>query len=240
MLNLETDLSLLSVGPGGWGDDLLRGALATLQLAGLSLAIGMMLGLVLAGGRLSRSPFLRLPAVGYTLFIRGVPEFLVLLLVFFGSENVINSILAGVGSSLTVEVPRFVAAVAGLALIFAAYTSDVFRGAYLAVPPGQMEAALAIGMGPVQAFFRIRLPQLWRFAVPGLGNLWMVILKDSSLAAVLAVEELLRIARLAGETTRNPLLMLSAAGVIYLAMTAISDVLRARIEARSRRGFAEG
>lgn len=230
---------MLAFGPEGWGDELLRGALVTLQLAALSLGVGMVLGLLLAGARLARSRFLRWPALGYTLFIRGVPEFLVLLLVFFGSEGAINSLLASLGSSLTVEVPRFAAAVAGLALIFAAYTSDVFRGAYLAVPPGQMEAAEAIGMSPVQAFLRIRLPQLWRFAVPGLGNLWMVILKDSSLAAVLAVEELLRIARLAGETTRSPLLFLTVGGLLYLAMTVVSDVLRARIEARARRGFAE-
>ncbi len=232
-------VALLSLGADGWGDDLLRGALRTVELGGLSLLFGMAFGLLLAGGKLSRSPFLRIPASGYTLFIRGVPEFLVLLLVYFGSEQLISQVAISLGYSGDVSVSPFAAAVAGLSLIFAAYACDVFRGAYLAVPEGQIEAAAAIGMSPVKVFLRIRLPQLWRFAIPGLGNLWMVMLKDTSLAAVLAVDELLRVAKLAGETTRLPLLFLTAAGLLYLAMTALSDLMRARVERRARRGLPE-
>jgi len=236
---INESVSLLSIGADGWGDDLLRGAARTLELGALSLLFGIAFGLILAGGKLSRSPFLRIPASGYTLFIRGVPEFLVLLLVYFGSEQIINQSAISMGLNGDFAVSRFAAAVAGLSLIFAAYACDVFRGAYLSVPKGQMEAAIAVGMSPTKAFIRVRLPQLWRFAIPGLGNLWMVMLKDTSLAAVLAVDELLRVAKLAGETTRLPLLFLCTAGLLYLAMTALSDLIRARIEARSRRGLPE-
>lgn len=136
-------------------------------------------------------------------------EFLVLLLVYFGSEQIINHSEASLGLPSDFVMSRFTAAVAGLSLIFATYACDVFRGAYLSVHKGQMEAAAAIGMSPVKAFVRFRLPQLWRFAIPGLGNLWMVMLKDTSLAAVFAGDELLRVAKLVGETTRMPLLFLA-------------------------------
>ena len=134
--------------------------------------------------------------------------------------------------------PKFAAACVGLSLIFASYAAEVLRGAYQAVPTGQMEAAVAVGMSPWQALHRIRLPQMWRFAIPGLANLWMVMLKDTSLAAVIALNELLRVAKVAGETSRTPLLFFVAAGVIYLLLTGLSDLARHRLEARARRGIA--
>jgi ABC-type arginine transport system permease subunit len=167
-----------------------------------------------------------------------VPEFLIILLVFFGSESLLNGMAATLGFDVQIEVPKFAAAAAGLSLIFAAYACEIFRGAYLAVPPGQIEAAQAIGMRPWQVFVRVRFPQLWRFAIPGLGNLWMVVLKDTSLAAVIALNELLRTAKLAGETEQAQLLFFFTAGAIYLAMTSASDVIRIKIEKRARRGVA--
>ena len=228
--------TLLSYGPHGWGDELLAGALLTLQLAICSLAIGLLLGLFVAGGRLSSNPALRWLAGLYNLFIRGLPEFLLLLLVFFGLELVLQALVTSLGFEYRVEVPKFIAATIGLSLIFAAYASEVFRGAYLAVPSGQMEAAIATGMSERQAFVRIRLPQMWRFAIPGLGNLWMVLLKDTSLAAVIALDELLRHAKVASESTREPLLFYMAAGVLYLIMTGLSDIVRYRLEQASLRG----
>ena len=110
------------------------------------------------------------------------------------------------------------------------------RGAFLAASPGQIEAAIAFGMSPSQSFRRVRLPQMWRYAIPGLGNLWMVLIKDTSLAAVIALDDLLRMAKVAGENTREPLLFFLAAGALYLMLTALSDIGRARLEKRARRG----
>jgi His/Glu/Gln/Arg/opine family amino acid ABC transporter permease subunit len=129
-------MQLLSYGDQGWGDELLAGCLITLQLAICALGIGLVLGLLLAGAKLSRFAALRAIAETYTAFIRATPEFLILLLVYFGSERVIQSALQLVGITTSFEMPRFLAAVIGLAAIFCAYAAEVFRGAYLAVPRG--------------------------------------------------------------------------------------------------------
>lgn len=231
-------IGLLTFGDTGWGDELLSGALITLQLAICALGIGLALGLLLAGAKLSRSRILQAIAEGYTIFIRATPEFLILLLVYFGSERAIQGLLQLVGIEIAFEMPRFLAAVLGLAAIFCAYAAEVFRGAYLAVPLGQIEAGIACGMSPAQIFTRIRLPQMWRFAIPGLGNLWMVLLKDTSLAAVIAVDDLLRQAKIASEATRAPLTFYLAAGALYLLLTGLSDFARDRLERRSQRGLA--
>ncbi|MGI9418900.1 MAG: ABC transporter permease [Geminicoccaceae bacterium] len=230
-------MELLGIGQGAWGDDLLRGAWVTVQLALAALSLGLLIGLVMAGAKLSSLRPLNWLGAGYTGFVRGTPEFLILLLVYFGSESAVQSLLAALGVDIAFEMPKFLAAVLGLALIFGAYACEVFRGAFQAVPKGLMEAADASGMSPWMAFRRVRLPMMWRYAIPGLGNLWMVMLKDTSLAAVIALDELLRIAKIAGENTREPLLFFAAAGVLYLIMTALSDYGRHRIEQRARRGM---
>lgn len=230
-------MELLGIGPGGWGDDLLRGAWVTIQLALAALSLGLLIGLLLAGAKLSRFAPLNWFGSAYTGFVRGVPEFLILLLVYFGSQSAVQALLGMLGLDIAFEMPKFLAAVLGLAFIFGAYACEVFRGAFQAVPKGLMEAAEASGMSPWLAFRRVRLPLMWRYAIPGLGNLWMVMLKDTSLAAVIALDELLRIAKIAGETTREPLLFFLAAGALYLIMTAISDYGRHRIEQRARRGM---
>lgn len=230
---------LLSIGDQGWGDELLAGAWVTVQLAICALLVGLFGGLGLAGAKLSHVRPLRWFADTYNIIIRGTPEFLILLMVYFGLEQAVRAALALIGFPLPgFEIPKFLAAVVGLSLIFSAYASEVFRGAYLAVPPGQMEAARSCGLSNTQAFLRIRLPQMWRFAIPGLGNLWMVLLKDTSLAAVIALDDLLRQAKVASETTRAPLVFYLAAGVIYLVLTGLSDVGRQRLEQRAQRGMA--
>lgn len=232
--------ALLGLGDTGWGDELLAGAWVTLQLGICALGLGLALGLLLAGAKLARQRALRIIGEGYAVFIRATPEFLILLLFYYGLEQAIRSLFGVFGLTIAFEMPRFLAAVIGLSAIFAAYASEVFRGAYLAVPQGQIEAATACGMSNRQIFWRIRLPQMWRFAIPGLGNLWMMLLKDTSLAAVIAVDDLLRQAKIAGETTRAPLTFYVAAGVIYLIMTGLSDIGREYLERRARRGMAGG
>lgn len=231
-------MGLLGFGDQGWGDELLRGTLVTLQLAVCALALGLALGLLLSAIKLSRWRPLRYGGEIYTAFIRATPEFLILLLFYYGIESAARIVLTGIGLGITFEMPRFLAAVIGLAAIFSAYAAEVFRGAYLAVPPGQIEAATACGMSDWQTFSRVRLPQMWRFAIPGLGNLWMVLLKDTSLAAVIAVDELLRQAKIGSEATRAPLTFYLAAGAIYLLLTGLSDLAREGLERRARRGVA--
>jgi len=127
-----------------------------------------------------------------------------------------------------------------LGLVFGAFSSEVFRGAFLAVPKGQLEAAKACGMTDWQVFSRIRLPQMWRFAIPGLGNLWMVLLKDTSLISIIALDELLRWSKVAAETTKQPFTFYIAAALIYLLLTVLSDLARNYFETRANRGVVNG
>lgn len=228
--------TVLSFGDKGFGDELLAGTAITVELALASLVLGMLLGLALAGAKLSRSLLLRSLAEGYALVIRGIPEFLVVLMIFFGSGQALRSLLGALGYHGYVEVSAFAAGTLALGLVFGAFSSEVFRGAFLAVPRGQIEAAVACGMTRWQVFRRVRLPQMWRFAIPGLGNLWMVLLKDTSLVSVIALDELLRWSNVAAETTRQPFTFYLAAAVIYLLLTIVSDGARVRLEAYAARG----
>lgn len=229
-------LDVLQFGSAGFGDELLAGATITVLLALSSLVFGLALGLALAGAKLSRHGWLRAGAEGITLFFRGVPEFLVVLVVYFGSAKLLRDILSLVGYDGYVEVPAFVAGTIALGSVFGSFASEVLRGAYLAVPAGQIEAARAVGMNGEQVFWRIRLPQMWRFALPGLGNLWMVLLKDTSLVSVIALNELLRWSKIGAETTNQPFTFYLAALAIYLALTVLSDGARVRLESRAARG----
>ena len=225
-------LSKLSLGPSGWGDELLIGALMTVSLAVASLIIGLIIGGVLALCKIQPLTILRGFAHGLTLLFRGMPEFLVILVVFFGLDILINILLSSVAMDLKISTPKFWAGALGLGLIFGVYASEVFKGAYYAVPKGVLEASHALGLSDLQTTTQIHIPLMWRYALPGLMNLWLVLLKDTSLVAVIAFDELLRTAKVAGETEREPFIFFLAAGVLYLLMTWVSDQAKIRLENR--------
>lgn len=225
-------LSKLSLGPSGWGDELLIGALMTVSLAVASLIIGLIIGGVLALCKIQPITILRGFAHGLTLLFRGMPEFLVILVVFFGLDILINILLGSVAMDLKISTPKFWAGALGLGLIFGVYASEVFKGAYYAVPKGVLEASHALGLSDFQTTTQIHIPLMWRYALPGLMNLWLVLLKDTSLVAVIAFDELLRTAKVAGETEREPFIFFLAAGVLYLLMTWVSDQAKIRLENR--------
>jgi His/Glu/Gln/Arg/opine family amino acid ABC transporter permease subunit len=226
----------LQFGDSGFGDEILAGAWLTLQLAVVSLGIGIILGLLTAGGKLSRRWPARALAHLYTEVVRGIPEMLVVLVVFFGASSLLQTVAVWFGYEDYIEVNAFAAGVFALGMVFGAFSSEVFRGAFLAVPRGQIEAAVACGMSPWQVFSRIRMPQMWRYALPGLGNLWMVLLKDTSLISVIALDELLRWSKVAAETTKQPFTFYIVAALIYLLFTMLSDIIRHRFERRASRG----
>lgn len=226
----------LSFGDQGFGDEILAGAWLTLQLAVASLGVGLVLGLTAASARLSHSRVARAFARGYTELVRGVPEMLVVLVVFFGASALLQQVAGWFGYDGYIEVNAFFAGTFALALVFGAFASEVLRGAFLAVPHGQIEAGFACGMTRWQVFHRIRLPQMWRFALPGLGNLWMVLLKDTSLISIIALDELLRWSKVAAENTKQPFTFYAVAAVIYLLLAIVSDVARLRMERWASRG----
>ena len=223
-------LSKLSIGASGWGDELLLGALMTVSLAIASVVVGLVIGGKLAFLKIQPNRPLRGIAHGVTLLFRGTPEFLVILVVFFGLDILINALLAAMSIDLTVSTPKFWAGALGLGLIFGVFASEVFKGAYLAVPKGVIEASRALGLSQIQTVRQVHIPLMWRYALPGLMNLWLVLLKDTSLVAVIAFDELLRTAKVAGETEREPFIFFFAAGALYLLMTWVSDRAKGRLE----------
>jgi len=225
-------LSKLSLGVSGWGDELLLGALMTVSLATASVGIGLLVGGKLAFLKIQPNQVLRGFAHGLTLLFRGTPEFLVILVVFFGLDIFINAVMRAMTVDLTVSTPKFWAGALGLGLIFGVYASEVFKGAYSAVPDGLIEASRSLGLSHIQTLRQVHIPLLWRYALPGLMNLWLVLLKDTSLVAVIAFDELLRTAKVAGETEREPFIFFLAASALYLAMTSVSDRAKERLEGR--------
>ncbi|HTR16644.1 MAG TPA: ABC transporter permease subunit [Acetobacteraceae bacterium] len=217
----------------GYGPQLLQGAALTLELAFTSLAVGLSFGLLAAAAKLSPLPWLSVPVTIITNLLRGIPEFVILLICYFGVTRLLWSLTGGV-----VQISPFAGAVFALGVVFAAYSSEMLRGAFLAVPRGQLEAARAFGMSPRLAFFRVHLPQAWRLALPSLNNQWQNLLKDTSLVSVLGLEELMRKASIGAQVTRQPFTFFLAAALIYLVFLGVSNPVFALLERRARRGMA--
>ncbi len=221
---------------GGFADQLLLGAWTTVKLALASLAVGLLLGLAGATAKLSGIPPLRWIAAAYTTVIRGIPELLVVLIIYFGSSGLLTAAAGWFGHDQFVELNPFAAGTIALGLTFGAYATEVFRGALMAIPKGQQEAAHAFGMSGWLTFRRILMPQMWRIALPGLGNLFLVLLKDTSLVSVIGLEELMRASAIATGFTREPFTFYLAAAFLYLAITVVTMLILARAERVANRG----
>ena len=221
----------------GYGWLLLEGAGQTVLVGLASMVIAMVLGLFGAWGRLSRSKTAQTLAGLYTTIIRGVPELVIILLVYYGVPTLIQDIGEAIGIDTVIDFNPFLAGVATIGFIYGAFSTEVFRGSFLAIPKGQMEAARALGMSRVQGFFRIMLPQMWRFALPGLGNVWMVLIKATALVSVIQLPELMRNADIASRSTKLPFTCYFAASLLYLGITIVSILLQKKAEAWANRGI---
>lgn len=221
----------------GFGNQLLIGASVTIELALASLAVGLVLGLLGASAKLSSVKTLQWIANGYTTVIRGIPELLTVLIIYFGATTVLMSVASLFGYDEYIEIGPFAAGVTALGLTFGAYATEVFRGALQSIPKGQNEAAVALGMGRIRTFYRIILPQVWRMALPGLGNLFLVLLKDTALVSVVGLDDIMRKANIAVSSTKEPFLFYSAAAVLYLGLTIISMGVVYFLEKRANRGI---
>lgn len=224
----------------GFGPLLLEGTLMTIQLALVSLVLGLICGLIGAAMKLSRFRVLRVLAGIYVTLLRGIPELMVLLFIFYGGTILINSFAGWLGYSNYIDVSAFAAGVVALSLTFGAYATEIFRGAILAVPTNQIEAARAIGMSPVTTFRRIVLPQIWRFALPGLGNTFLIITKETALVSVIGLEELMRKTDIAVGYTREPFTFFLFAAGVYLMMTTVVMWVQSGLERRASRGVLTG
>lgn len=230
-------IELLALGPDGWGDELLRGAAMTVVVAVLSYVLGLLVGTAAAAAKLSGSWLLRSIAGAYTTVIRGVPELLVIYLFFFGSSGTIMWVARQFGYLDYIALDSFTIGVLAVGIISGAYSTEVIRGAFQAIPVGQIEAGRAVGMSGWTIFRRITVPQMLRLALPGLGNVWQLTLKDTALISVTALAELMRMANVAAGSTREPFIFYLAAACLYLIMTTFSQTAFQVAERRSNRSL---
>ncbi|MFK0087140.1 ABC transporter permease [Pseudomonas sp. NPDC090755] len=221
----------------GFGPALMAGTLMTVKLALSALCLGLVLGLL--GALAKTSPYKPLQWLGgfYSTLVRGVPELLWVLLIYFGTVSLMNRL----GELLNIpglELNAFSAGVIALGLCFGAYATEVFRGAILAIPKGHREAGLALGLSKGRIFSRLILPQMWRIALPGLGNLFMILMKDTALVSVIGLEEIMRHSQIAVTVSKQPFTFYMVAAVIYLGLTILAMTGMHFMEKRAARGFA--
>jgi arginine transport system permease protein len=204
----------------GYSLGLVEASWMTIQLAFVSLLVGLVLAVLFAGGEMSRRIVIKWPTTAFVTIVRGLPEILVVLFIYFGSTQVLFMITGDF-----IEVSPFLSGVVALSLIFASYASQTIRGALKAVSKGQREAASALGIPQSRAFFRIVLPQAVRHALPGLTNQWLVLLKDTALVSLIGVTDLLKQAQLTSAATHEAFTWYATAAAIYLIITLITQRL---------------
>ena len=224
----------------GYGPLLLEGFKVTVMVGVLSMALAIVIGLFGAWAKLAQAPAVRGLAGVYTTVVRGVPELVMILLVYYGVPTLIQDLGAAFGYELRVDFNSFISGIATIGFIYGAFATEVFRGAYLAVPKGQLEAARACGMSRALMVRRVLLPQMWRFALPGLGNVWMVLMKATALVSVIELNELMRAAETGAQATRMPFNFYFAAACLYLLFTAASMAVLHRLEVWANRGIQHG
>jgi putative lysine/arginine/ornithine/histidine/octopine transport system permease protein len=220
----------------GFGPMLFQGTLMTVQVALTATVFGVLIGIAVALMKLSSSRVARVLGDIYTTIVRGIPILVLILLFYFGAIAGVNSIARAFGHTRFIDLNAFVAGTMALSLAFGAYATEVFRGAFQAVPKGQIEAARAVGMSRFVTFRRVSLPQVWRIALPGLGNIFLVILKETALVSVIGLEELMRKTEYAVGFTKQPFTFFLFAAFIYLGLTIVTMVAIQRLERRANRG----
>ncbi len=226
---------LLSFGPGGWGDEIARGTFVTVTLGLATLPLGLAFGFFIALAKNSPEPTLRLAANIYTTIFRGLPELLTLFVIYYGGQIALSAASQALfGAPL--EVNSFLAGLVALALVFSSYASEVFLSAFRGIPVGQYEGAGALGLSRWSTMRLVILPQLVRLALPGLSNLWLILLKDTSFVSLIGLADLLRNTNIAVGVTKQAFFFYFLACLIYLGLSMISSIGLGRISAWAERG----
>ena len=211
---------------------ILMGSLLTVAVSLASVCIATLLGLLGASAKLSGKRPLVWLATAYTSVVRGIPELVMMLLIFYGGAIGINTILEKMGSDATFDLNPFIAGSMTIGFIYGAYMTETFRGAILAIPKGQMEAAWAFGMSPFKTFIRITLPQMVRYALPGFTNNWLVLIKATALVSLIGLQDMTYLAKQASAAAREPFIFFLFTAALYLLYTSASLWALRRLNAR--------
>ncbi|MBD8600221.1 ABC transporter permease [Pseudomonas sp. NPDC078416] len=235
---LLQNLGLSAFSLKGFGPLLLQGTWMTVKLSVMSLLLAIVLGLLGASAKLSKAAVLRVPAQIYTTLIRGVPDLVLMLLIFYSLQTWLTTLTNAMEWDY-IEIDPFSAGVITLGFIYGAYFTETFRGAILAVPRGQVEAATAYGLSRSQRFRMVVFPQMMRFALPGIGNNWQVVLKATALVSIIGLADLVKAAQDAGKSTYQLFYFLVIAALIYLVITSVSNFALRWAERRYAAGSRE-
>lgn len=230
-------MTLLEFLRGGWGQAMLLAAAMTLAVAIAGFALGALVGILGAWAKIDGGVVTRTLADAYTTVLRGIPDLLVIYLFYFGSSALLTPLGQFFGATGFVSLPGFLAGTLAIGVVSGAYQTEVFRGAFLTIPRGELEAATAAGMPRLLKFRRIVGPLVLRFALPGMGNVWQIVLKETALISVTGVVEILRQAQIGAGSTRQPFLFFGTAALLYMAISSVSGWGLARAEQRFTRGM---
>ncbi|MCR6499480.1 ABC transporter permease subunit [Shinella sp. CPCC 101442] len=233
-------LSLLAFGQGGWGDEILWGLAVTLALALATFPVAIALSFLVHWARSSSLAPVRIFGQVYATLFKSLPEILTLLILYYQAQAVLRWLAQRFLPQVDLSISPFLAGLVALSLVISAYGSEIVRAAMNAVGKGQFEAAAALGLSRARAFHKVILPQLWRHALPGFGNLWVILLKDTSLVSVIALSDLTHVAVIAINTTREPFVFYLAIGILYVALVTLSARAQKMLEKRASRGLIIG
>ena len=228
----------LVLGDAGWGDEFLIATLMTLLVSIMSMGLGLFLAILTVWAKLIQNRISRFFANFYTTVVRGVPELLVIYLIFFGGNAVVMKIAKIFGYNGYIELNAFTIATIAIAVISATYSSEVLRAAFLSISKGQIEAAKSIGMNKYSIFVKVIAPQVIRHALPGIGNVWQITLKDTSLISVTGLVEIMRQSRISSNVEHSPLTFLLTAAILYLCLTTFSGRFFKYLEINYSKGFS--
>ena len=230
-------MELLSFGDTGWGDELFIATLMTVAVSITAMFIGFLFALIFTPLKLSKNKLFNFLGNSYTTIIRGVPELLVIYLLFFGGTGAVMFVASMFGYNDYIEINAFITGAFAIGIISGAYSTEVFRGAIQSIDQGQFEAAKVLGLNKFDQFSKIILPQTLRLAIPNLSNVWQITLKDTSLISVTGLVEIMRQSYIAAGSTRDPLFFYSFAAVLYLLLTFLSMKLINKLEVKYSRGY---
>ena len=230
-------MELLAFGKTGWGDELFYATLMSVAVSVTAMFVGFLFALIFTPLKLSKYKTLNFVGNFYTTVIRGVPELLVIYLLFFGGTGAVMYVASIFGYDGYIEINAFITGALAIGIISGAYSTEVFRGAILSIDKGQFEASKVLGIRKSIQIYKIILPQMLRLSIPNLSNVWQITLKDTSLISVTGLVEIMRQSYVAAGSTRDPLFFYSFAGILYLLLTFLSLKIFNRLENHYGKGF---
>ena len=215
-------MSLLSFGDQGYGDEMFFGAMLTIQIAVLGYVLALLAGTLIAVTTLKPKGLRWAIWRVYASLFMSVPALLVIFLIYFGGADVLTALLGLFGFKVRVTITPFSAGAAGLGLVYSAYLAEVVRAAIHNVPKGQFEAAAALRIAPLYTWLFVIGPQAVRLALPGLVNLWIVVLKDTALISLVGLKDIIAQAKMAAGVTKEPFLFFIVAALFFIFMNALT------------------